>query len=117
MGHTLDQLSSGKYSYEPKTGCVLSYDQEPKVRCICVTDTRFHNEFSMLKKRGAFTVLVRRSGVDSADVHESERWAREAAANEVDLVVDNNGSFGELLAKARHVYAQATQGDTSPCTP
>lgn len=85
----------------------------PEQGIVFVTDVRFENELKVLKKLGAFTLLIKRepalcnpaasSGQVFSQQHNSELAAYQE--DDFDHVVLNNGSVEELRSKACGVIA------------
>lgn len=70
-------------------------------RDVVITDCRFPNEAQAVKDRGGFVVRVARPGVNAVNAHPSETSLDDW---DFDLVVDNDGSIGDVESLAEFVY-------------
>lgn len=67
---------------------------------LVLTDVRFPNEAKAISDRGGYLVRIVRPGQDEGDLHPSETALDDYPVN---LVIDNDSTLEEFLAKARIV--------------
>ena len=87
----------GYATYDAKSGLEHSHADDPKYRGVVISDVRFRNEISGLKKAGAKLIRIKRPG------HEQPKWDHPSETEQMDipdeefnLVINNQDSLEDL---------------------
>ncbi len=72
---------------------------------VVVSDVRFFNEVELIHELGGRVILIKREGLTSDEVHESEQ--AEKLVHHIEDVLHNDGTLEALEAKARSLVRSA----------
>lgn len=70
---------------------------------VVITDTRFHNEFDMVRRRGGLIVRVTRRGIGPVNGHLSEK---EMQNEQADFTIKNDGSLADLRGEVESILPE-----------
>lgn len=84
-------------------------DKQSQHSNIFVSDVRFKNELSMLKKEGFMIVKIKREHKESTRDHESEKDLDDVLLKEFDIVIHNNGDLPSYYKALERAFKLCTQ--------